>query len=311
MAQETLLELYFPKTLEELKLPTRIHNLIKENKERQGFRLLLNGTPGTGKSSTSKLISKGHDVLMLSGSNDFNVETMRQKVYPFISSHSVLKKQKTLIIEECENIRDAIQDSFKIVLDQSPKINYIFITNEVASVNGAIKSRCTNIEYDFQASELPEQKKNYIAFILDVCQKQNIPYDLDGARELFKLNFPDFRHVLVVLQQIIDAKQTVNVETIKLISESGAQNIELYEIIQTLNDAQKFYEKLTEYKSKEREALISLGEPFLNYLNSKGKFELSLKAGIIVADYSFRFTTTINKFITFYACCSELKALFK
>jgi len=308
---KTLLEIFAPKTLDELKLPARIITLILENKDRVGFRLLCSGTPGTGKSSTAKLIAMGHDVMMLSGSNDFNVETMRQKVYPFVSSFSALNKQKTLIIEECENIKDAIQDSFKMVLDSSKKVNFIFLTNEVEKVNSAIKSRSTHIEYDFRMQEVEEQKVHYATFMVNVCKTVGIPYDGAGLTELMKINFPDFRHLLVALQTFHDTKQTVNAVNVKLISESGKQNIELYEAIENPTDSQKFYEKMTEFKGKERECILSLGEPYFNYLNGKGKWDQTLKAAKIVADYSNRFVTTINKFGTFLACTVELKTLFR
>lgn len=310
-SKKTLLEIYAPKTFDELKLPKRVLDLILENNNKIGFRLLLSGTPGTGKSTTSKLMVKGHDVMMLSGSNDFNVETLRQKVVPFVSSHSVLGNRKTLIIEECENISDKVQDSFKMILDGAKKINFIFLTNEPEKVNSAIKSRCTPIEYDFQLSEIEEQKVNYVNFIVNVCKSENIEYDGKGLGELYKINFPDFRHILVVLQQFKDTNTSVSLANVKLISESGKQNLELYDAIESLNDAQKFYEKITEFKGKERECLISLGEPFFVYLNSKGKWEHTLKSAKIVADYSNRFVTTINKFGTFFACCVELKNLFK
>lgn len=308
----TLIEKYIPKTLEELKLPTRISNLINENINRNGYRLLFYGPPGTGKTSTARLLNSDRnkfDVLYLSGSNDFNVQTLREKVYPFASNHSVLGKQKTIIIDEAENISDKIQDAFKIILDSSKKVNFIFITNEVEKINSAVMSRCTQLEYNYQAAELQEQQTNYILFLKNVIVTENISYDNSGIKELYIKNFPDFRHSLITMQQMIDSKQEINSANVKNTSEIGVQNIELYSLIDKEKDSQKFYEKATEFKGKERESLNSLAEPYFRYLNSQGKFDQTLKTAVIVAKYSNMMSTTTTKFGTFFALLVELKTL--
>lgn len=301
---------YKPKTLIDLKLPVRIHNLIEEQIKKNMYRLLLFGLPGTGKTTTARLISMGHDVMYLSGSNDFNIDVMRSKVYPFCSNHSVLGKKKTLIIDEAENISNKIQDAFKVILDTSTSVNFIFITNEIEKMNTAVRSRCTNIEYNYQTAEIQEQTINYVRFAKYVVDNEGIQYTNDGLKQLYKINFPDFRHLLVTLQQIIDSKQTVTIDAVNNISESGLQNLPLYEILDVI-DAQKFYELCSAFRGQERESLISLGEPFFKYLNSKGKFEQTIKAAICVSKYCNQYVTTINKFGTFFACMSELRSLLK
>jgi hypothetical protein len=49
----------------------------------------------------------------------------------FASGMSVMQKQKTVIIDEAENIRNNLFDAFKIILDKCVNVNFIFITNEI------------------------------------------------------------------------------------------------------------------------------------------------------------------------------------
>ena len=172
-----LLEKYSPKSLEEMKLPQRIHTLITSKMNTKGYRLLLYGTCGIGKSTTARLITKGHDVLYLSGSNNFNIELMRSKVDPFCSSFSINGKQKTLIVDECENMSNQVQDAFKMTLDVSKSVNFIFITNEIEKLIDPFRSRCTNIEYNFKDEELEEQKRNYLMFLKHICDEEKLTYD--------------------------------------------------------------------------------------------------------------------------------------
>lgn len=310
----TLLEKYFPKTWDDLILPVRIKTILSENILKSGFRLLLHSSPGTGKTTTSRLMCLGSDneVMYLSGSNDFNIETYRNKVMGFASGMSVLKKQKTIIIDEAENIRDNIQDAFKILLDQCVKVNFIFITNEVEKMNDAIRSRCTNLEYDFGDADLREQKLNFLGFTKKVCTEEKMVFDNTGLKALLNLNFPDFRHLLINLQQMKDSGEAVTKENVKKFSESGKQITELYDIIENVAmNSKDLYAELTKFKGKEKECFMSLGEPFFEYLNVKGLSEKTMEVAIVVSKYYDSFSLSINKFVTFMACIIELKSYFR
>lgn len=310
MENLTLLEKYAPKTLEELKLPKRIMDLLLENLKRNGYRFLFHSSPGTGKTTTAKLLTRGHEVLYLSGSNDFNIETLREKVYTFASNYSIMNKQKSIIIDEAERIRPDLQDAFKVILDQSKSVNFFFITNEVSKMNDAIRSRCTEIEYNFNSVELEEQKIHYIKFSAMIAEAENIEFDNDGIKELYKNNFPDFRHLLIVLQTLKDKNLSITYDNVKSMGEIGNQLVELYEIFEAKLDDKNFYQKISEYRGKEKECILSLGEPYFNWLNDKKRWDKTLQVAIINSEYSNKFLNTINKFTTFFSMCIELRNIF-
>lgn len=273
-------------------------------------RFLLGDFTVTHNTSSAKLITKGHNVLYLSGSNDFNIQTLREKVYTFANNFSVDDKQKTVIIDEAENIRNELQDAFKIILDKAKSVNFIFITNEVQKMNDAIRSRCTNIEYNFNSQELKEQQAHYIKYTATICSQEGIEFDNSGLKELYKQYFPDFRHLLIILQQLKDKKVTLTAENIKNIGEIGVQMPELYEILESHLTDKEFYQRISAYRGKEKECILALGEPFFGYLNDKELFEKTLQAAVINSDYSTKILTTINKFATFFSCCIELRNIF-
>jgi replication-associated recombination protein RarA len=308
----TLLQKYFPRTWDDLILPSRIKKILLENQQKQGYRMIFFSSPGTGKTTTSRILTLGDDVMYLSGSNDFKIETLRSKVMAYAAGISVMQKQKTIIIDEFENVRNDLQDAFKIILDKAVRVNFIFITNEIEKVNEAILSRCSNLDYDFNGEDLEEHKRNYIKFAIDVAKAENIEFDKIGMRSLYQLNFPDFRHLLVHLQEIKDSCLPVTAETVKKFSESGKQIKELYEIIENQGITGKdLYSEITKFKGKERECLMSLGEPFFEYLNNKNLHEKTIESAMVVAKYSDMYVSSINKFVTFLTCVIELKSLFR
>lgn len=315
MSTTNLLEKYFPKKWEDIKLPVRVYNLLTEMQQTVGYRLLMYSSPGTGKTSSARLMvsdMEKFETLYLSGSNDFKIDVLRGKVMQFASGFSVLGKHKVCIIDECENIRNDLQDAFKIILDQCKNVSFIFITNEIEKVNTALRSRCTQIDYNFAGLDLKEQQTNYIKYTIDICKSENIKYDNQGIKALYTRLYPDFRHLIVSLQQIIDSKQSVTEETIKDMNANGKQNLELYKFITDLSlTPRMFYEEATKLKGSERECLQSLGEPFFEWLNGQDKHEKTLQAAVIVSKYSEAYVASINKFVTFLSCLVELKTLFR
>ena len=312
---ESLMEKYFPKTWDDVKLPENVRKLLLQMQDKQGYRLLMYGTPGLGKTSSARMLvsdTNKFETLYLSGSNNFTIETLRTKVMQFASGFSVNGKQKTCIIDECENLRDNIQDTFKIILDQCKKVNFIFITNEVEKVNAALRSRCTYIEYDFSGDDLKEQQKNFIKYAIQICKEEHINADTDGIKYLYNHLFPDFRHLIVTLQQVKDSGQNLTVDVLKKMNDNGKQDENLYNCVTDLSiNGKILYETLSKYKGKERECFLTLGEPFFEYLNDKEKYDKTLQVAVIVSKYSDMFATSINKFVTFIGCINELRSLFR
>lgn len=315
MTQElTLLEKYKPKELSDLRLPIRIMNILGEMQNRQGSRALFYSGPGTGKTSTANILYKDkdkYDVLYLSGSNNFNVEVMNSKIYPFCSAHSALGKQKCVVIDECELIRGDLQKSFKIILDKAVKVNFLFISNHRDKMNEALLSRLTEVSYDRSVAENMEQLQLYIQFISDVITKEGMESDAFGINQLYKKCFPDYRNVLVSLQQLKDSKLAVTAENVNTSLESLNQDLDLYTLLMEYTAPNIFYEKCSEYKGREYEVLSSLSEPFFLYLNSKGMHDKTLLVAVVVAKYSEMLQTSVNKFTTLLACISELKTLIR
>jgi replication-associated recombination protein RarA len=312
----TLIEKYYPKTFDDLILPKSVKDSLLTIQKQDGYRLLLYSSPGTGKTTTCRLLSANNKTLYLSGSNDFNIETLRNKVMPFASGATIMSIKKSVIIDEAENIRDNIQDAFKMILDQCKSVNFLFATNEVEKINPAIRSRCTNFDYNFVNTNLNEHKKNYaqwvITIIKQLCLDYSITFEPDAIKLLVKNNFPDFRHILITLQQIIDSNLHITTDAVSSCAENSKQLIELYQLIENIGiSPDKLYSDMVKYKGSEREAIMALGEPFFKYLNDKGLFDKTLDAAAIVSKYCDSYLSSINKFVTFMSLVLELRTLFR
>ena len=317
MSKETLIQKYYLKTWDDLILPENVKKALESIRSTKGYRLLLYSSPGCGKTTTARLMAKDDSLLYLSGSNDFTIDVLRNKVMTFATGMSIDSKAKTIVIDEFENIRDNLQDTFKIILDQCKNTNFIFCTNEVEKIITPIKSRCTMFDYDFVNDNLQEHKLNYKKWVVKICKEISVEHDIEltspGITLLIKNNFPDFRHTLVILQQIIDSGiKIINEQSISNLSENSKQLVELYDIIMNPKiHSDVLYQEICKYRSMERDAMMSLSEPFFKYLNDKELYDKTIEVADIMSKYYTYFHTSMNRFVTFFSCIIQLKTLFR
>lgn len=303
---------YEIKTFEELKLPNRIKTLV-QGKAETIYRMIFYGTSGLGKTTLSKILSKNHDILYLSGSNDFNIDKMRNKIYPFCNQFSVKDLPKIVIIDECERIPLKLQDAFKIVLDSTKNTTkFIFITNDYTKIIDAIKSRSTSINFNYTADELAEQQGYFVQYAVDICQKENISFDRDGMMALYKKIFPDFRQLLETLETFKLSNEKITEASVNK-SEiiAGKQNMEIYDLIGKPQNytPKQFYQIISKYKGKEEDVFNSLCEPYFAYLNGLDKYDKTLASAEIINKYCCEYHTTMNKFALLISCVHELRKI--
>lgn len=311
---ETLyLKRYFPKTFDDVYLPAAIKQTLITKMQKGGYCIMLHSTPGTGKTTTSRLMTLNDNVLYMSGSNDILIDVYRSKILPFCTGFDFEGKQRTLIIDEADGLSKKIQEAFKVVIEKCNTVNFIFLTNDFEKMNDAIKSRAGGgINFNFSGDMLKEQINNFIRFTLDVCKSENLKYDAAGLNYLYTQIFPDFRKLLLSLERLHEMGLDITIDNIKRIEDNVVRDIALYEMI--INPAitdKELYEKVSVYIGKEKQVLQSLGEPFFAFLNSKNLHKQTLLSGSIISKYCGIFEGSINKSALLLGVIVELKTLFR
>jgi replication factor C small subunit len=154
--------------------------------------------PGTGKTSTAKLIIKalGCDALVINSSDERGIDTVREKVSLFARSLSSNEKtKKCVFLDEADGMLKAAQDSLRNLMETyANNCFFVFSCNDVSKIIEPIRSRCVVLCF-----EKPSKADIYLR-LEQICQKEGISSDSDTLLKLVDQKYPDIRSMVMELQ---------------------------------------------------------------------------------------------------------------
>lgn len=179
-------------------------NYLKKPLELPSF-IFHSSSPGTGKTSCSKLISKvlECDTLILNSSDERGIDVIRDKIKLFAQSLSSNNNTKRMIfMDEMDGTTSIAQNSLRVTMEEySSNCFFVFSCNDINKIIEPIRSRCVLFSFERPSKKQIFDRLEYI------CKEENIEYDPEDLSQLINLNYPDIRSMVMTLQSTkIDSK---------------------------------------------------------------------------------------------------------
>ena len=313
--KELLTEKYRPKTLDEIALPERVKNILKNGIQ---TNLLLYGTQGTGKTSTAKLMVKSfkHQYIYINCSKETGIDTIREKISQFCMTSSLMSggnNLKVVIMDEMDGMSTQAYQALRGCIEEfACNTRFVATCNFLSKVPEPIQSRFECISFDFDADEMIEVKKMYAYRIKQICDNEGVEIEKSAISMLMKNNFPDMRSIVNKLQSMII--QGVTDIAAEHVSKTNSACTDVFDLVINGNDPVENYKMLvSNYSTKVDEVLDSLGKEFIEYIISSREdlTRFIPHITIITAKYQSQKNMCIDPIVCMLACVFELQQTFR
>jgi DNA polymerase III delta prime subunit len=207
MLEEFLwVEKYRPATIQDTILPDNLKQTFQEFVNQGNIpNLLLSGSAGCGKTTVARAMLEelGCDYIVINGSLNGNIDTLRYEIMQFASSVSLMGGRKYVILDEADYLNpNSTQPALRNFMEEfSKNCGFILTCNFKNRIIEPLQSRCSVVDFKIKKTDLPGlamQMMKRLCFILDT---ESVEYDKAVLVELIKKHYPDWRRVINELQR--------------------------------------------------------------------------------------------------------------
>lgn len=199
-------EKYRPKTIEETILPADLKAVFQQFVDQQNIpNLILAGSAGVGKTTVARAMLEqlGCDYIVINGSMNGNIDTLRNEILNFASSVSLSGGRKYVILDEADYLNaNSTQPALRNFMEEfSRNCGFILTCNFVNRIIEPLHSRCSVIDFKITKSDKAKLAGCFFKRVQKILAEENIDYDKAVVAEIIQKYFPDWRRVLNELQR--------------------------------------------------------------------------------------------------------------
>lgn len=307
MEEFLFVEKYRPKTIEECILPDGLKDTFQEIVQKGELpNMMFTGSAGVGKTTVARALCNemGLDYMMINGSEDGNIDTLRGKIKQFASTISLQGGQKVVILDEADYLNpQSTQPALRGFIEEySTNCRFILTCNFKNRIIGPLHSRCSIYEFNIgNKSKMAGHFMQRLQFILD---SENITYENQVLAELIMKYIPDWRRVINECQRY-GMSGTIDTGILVTLSESSVK-----ELMSDLKDKNfKGMRKwVTDNMDVESAKIFRMVyDNMISYVEASSVPQLVL----ILADYSYKDSFVADHELNVVACMTEIMSQIK
>ena len=194
-------EKYRPKTIEDTILPTELKNTFQAVVDTGELpNMLFTGTAGLGKTTIAKAMCNqlGLDYIIVNGSEEGNIETLRGKIKQFASSVSLQGGYKVVILDEADYLNpQSTQPALRGFIEEfSNNCRFILTCNFKNRIIDPLHSRCGVYEFNTSKKDLAELAGQFFKRFTTILEQEAVTFEPKAVADLIMKYAPDWRRVL-------------------------------------------------------------------------------------------------------------------
>jgi len=299
-------EKYRPKTISECILTSDLYKTFTQIIEQGEIQnMMFTGTAGTGKTTVARALCNVLDLdyIIINGSEESGIDTLRNKIKQFASSVSLSGGYKVVILDEADYLNpQSTQPALRGFIEEfSANCRFILTCNFKNRIIEPLHSRCSVIEFAIPKKEREALASSFMNRIMNILREETINYDEQVIAELIMKYFPDFRRTINELQRYstfgkIDSGILVN-----------ATDITIDTLMSSLK--MKDFKKMRQWVADNIDIEpASMFRKMYDNMNDHVEPSSIPQMVLILADYQYKNSFVADHELNMVACCTEIMA---
>jgi DNA polymerase III delta prime subunit len=199
-------EKYRPKTIDDTILPVDLKATFQQFVDQRNIpNLILSGSAGVGKTTVARAMLEelGCDYIVINGSMNGNIDTLRNEILSFASSVSLQGGRKYVILDEADYLNaNSTQPALRNFMEEfSRNCGFILTCNFKNRIIEPLHSRCSVIDFKISKKDMAKLAMQFMKRVNFILNTENVKYESAVIAEVIQKHFPDWRRVLNELQR--------------------------------------------------------------------------------------------------------------
>ena len=295
--------------------PAKLQDIILPNSLKQSFQsmldagelqnMLFTGTAGLGKTTVAKALCNQMDLdyIIINGSEEGNIDTLRGKIKQFASTVSLSGGKKVIILDEADYLNpQSTQPALRGFIEQfSSNCRFILTCNFKNRIIEPLHSRCGVYEFNTTKTDLAQLCGKFMDHAAKILYEEQVSFTSKVLAEVISKHAPDWRRILNELQRC-------------------SINNKLDESIVNIGDSNQYNELLLHLKQKDFKKMRSwvvnnidvdasaIFRGIYDCMNDNVKPSSIPQLVLILADYQYKNAFVADHELNIVACMTEVMA---
>ena len=297
-------EKYRPRKIADTILPDNLKQVFQKIVDTGELpNMLFTGTAGLGKTTVAKAFCNELelDYILINGSEEGNIDTLRTKIKQFASSISLQGGYKVVILDEADYLNpQSTQPALRGFIEEfSNNCRFLLTCNFKNRIIEPLHSRCGVYEFNTSKKDMITLCEQFMARAEYILRQENVDYDKQTVVNLIMKHAPDWRRILNELQR----QSMVGIVATGSTNHTGSFD-SLFTYLKD-KDFKKMRQWVTNNIDTDASAIFrGIYDQMYDRLNPRSIPQLVL----ILADYQYKQAFVADHELNVVACMTEIMA---